>query len=164
MLIIETNPHFLAASQLVLSHICATLNAAAEKSVYFEIILSDTAGKVLISKASDTRAFCFPIGAKLPQTLLGYKEPSTVKSFSINGRIFSSTIVPITAGQTRLASGFLLLLINRDTPRFHRYRKSLGGFDCQPGTAGLFCRKSTDTQRTDDANFQHHAGWLHGNG
>ncbi len=116
MLTIESNPHFLSAGQLVISHICDTLKATAEESVYFEIILSDPTGNVLVSKASVPQAICFPSGTRLTHSLLEQKKPSTFVSFSINGRLYSCTIVPLTAAQVSSVSGFLLFLIHRDTP------------------------------------------------
>ena len=114
VLIIEINPYFLSASHLVLDHICETLKSTAEESVYFEIILSDPRGNVLVTIASDPGQVCFPAGTSLTHPFLGHKEPCMVNSFSLNERMFSYTLFPINDGQTHLANGFLLLFINRD--------------------------------------------------
>lgn len=111
---LEINPHFLSASQLILDHLCETLKATAEKSVFFEIVLADSVGNVFAAKASESGSACFSTGAKLPRLFLRHNQPCIANFFVLKERRLSYTLVPFNDGQSQLGKGLLLILSNQD--------------------------------------------------
>lgn len=113
----ESNPHFLAASRLVLDHLCETLKAsAANSAVFFEIVLSGQSGTVLVSRASHPEQACFPDGTRLDRPLFGHKQPLILKAVKKRTRSFSCTLAPMKDTQPLHFQGQLLLLIERAVP------------------------------------------------
>lgn len=106
----NANPHILSASRYVLKHLCETLQAAAEPSVFFEIILSDPGGNVLAAMASHPAQAVFPAGSRLPRGLLDHRDAVASHSRLLGGKPNSYTMAPIASS---LFHGFLLFLTDR---------------------------------------------------
>ncbi|MDR7866453.1 MAG: sigma 54-interacting transcriptional regulator [Sporomusaceae bacterium] len=112
---LEQNRHLLAAGELVLDFVYRTVAAVIEPAAYFEIVLADLSGEVVLSRATVPACCLYPAGSRLDAAFTAVESPCAFERFTAGGRPISCTVAPLAAGR-QARSGLLAVLVEDRPP------------------------------------------------